>query len=89
MKKSILILAIAALLTSCFQTKDKGGMENPEANNSPAMKLLNSVDFTKEGLVSMVKSKDVLTDVEYEALILAYSKVGIDKDRLELDNNPV
>jgi hypothetical protein len=89
MKKSILILAIAALLTSCFQTKDKGGMENSEANNSPAMKLLNSVDFTKEGLVSMVKSKDVLTDVEYEALILAYSKVGIDKDRLELDNNPV
>ena len=44
MKKSILILAIAALLTSCFQTKDKGGMENSEANNSPAMKLLNSVD---------------------------------------------
>lgn len=93
MKKTVLIfatIALSALLVSCFHAKDKGGMENPEAgNDSPAMKLLNSVDFTKEGLVSMIKSKDVLTDVEYEALILAYSKVGIDKDKLELDNNPV
>ena len=91
MKKSIFIsatIALTVLMASCSKTNG-GGQATGTADNSPAMQLLNSVDFTKEGLVSMIKSKDVLTDVEYEALILAYSKVGIDDDKLKLDDNPV
>ena len=52
------------------------------------MQLLNSVDFTEEGLKSMIKTpeKEPLTADEFEALYLAYSKVDL-KDNLELGQN--
>lgn len=96
--KKICLLAIVATLfmvsTSCnkSQNAEQSSTEMADESSykdSPAMKLLESVEFTKEGLVSMIKSKTRLTDVEYEALLLAYSKVGIDKEDLTLDDNPI
>lgn len=96
MKKNILYAAIAfSLLTlnSCGGNKSKAGAENVAAasEDSPAMQLLNSVPFTEEGLKSMIKTPEgqALSDVEYEALWLAYSKAEIDEKKLELAKNPV
>ena len=54
-----------------------------------AMDLLNSVPFTEEGLVSMVTSPEfeALSEPEYAALFLAYSKVPINQETLELEKN--
>ena len=54
-----------------------------------AMDLLNSVPFTEEGLVSMITTpeREMLSEPEYEALFLAYSKVPINQETLELEKN--
>ncbi len=98
MKKLFLSIVIMAtsvcMMASCGNKAANTGTEGAEAaveaadDNSPAMQLLNSVDFTEEGLKSMIKTpeKEVLTPDEFEALYLAYSKVSL-KDNLELDQN--
>lgn len=54
-----------------------------------AMDLLNSVPFTEEGLISMVTTPELemMSEPEYEALFLAYSKVPINQETLELEKN--
>ncbi len=96
MKKSILLLAMLGSLmlstTACSGAKNEKNDENTETSaESPAMKLLNSVEFTKEGLIGMIKTPadGKLTAEEYEALILAFSKVKINEETLELESNPV
>ena len=90
---SFAILAVAAMMTACgnksAQNAESTG-ETTEANDdSPAMRLLNSVPFTEEGLVSMVTTpeKGTLTPDEYEAMYLAYSKVDINENTMELEKN--
>ena len=50
---------------------------------------LNSVPFTEEGLKSMITTpeKQPLTDEEFEALYLAYSKVNINEKTQSLESN--
>ena len=98
MKKLFLSIAIlttsVCMMASCGNKAANTGSESAEAaveaadDNSPAMQLLNSVDFTEEGLKSMIKTpeKEPLTADEFEALYLAYSKVDL-KDNLELGQN--
>ena len=90
MKKVLLsfaIMAIAATMTACGNNQ----AQNTEStsDDSPAMRLLNSVPFTEEGLISMVTTpeKGTLTPEEYEAMYLAYSKVAIDEKTMELEKN--
>lgn len=90
MKKVLLsfaIMAIAATMTACGNKQ----AQNTEStsDDSPAMRLLNSVPFTEEGLISMVTTpeKGTLTPEEYEAMYLAYSKVAIDEKTMELEKN--
>lgn len=54
-----------------------------------AMDLLNSVPFTEDGLVRMVTTpeREMLSAPEYEALFLAYSKVPVNQETLELEKN--
>jgi hypothetical protein len=84
---SIAIMAIAATMTACGNKQ----AQNTEStsDDSPAMRLLNSVPFTEEGLISMVTTpeKGTLTPEEYEAMYLAYSKVAIDEKTMELEKN--
>lgn len=83
MKKTFLLLAsvtLGAMLFACG-----GG----KTEVTPEQMKLDSAEFTVEGLQKMVTSPEVVTPVEYRALILAYSKVGINKEKLELDDNPV
>ena len=84
---SIAIMAIAATMTACGN-KQAQNTESTSAD-SPAMRLLNSVPFTEEGLISMVTTpeKGTLTPEEYEAMYLAYSKVAIDEKTMELEKN--
>ncbi len=90
MKKVLLsfaIMVIAATMTACGNKQ----AQNTEStsDDSPAMRLLNSVPFTEEGLISMVTTpeKGTLTPEEYEAMYLAYSKVAIDEKTMELEKN--
>ena len=90
MKKVLLsfaIMAITATMTACGNKQ----AQNTEStsDDSPAMRLLNSVPFTEEGLISMVTTpeKGTLTPEEYEAMYLAYSKVAIDEKTMELEKN--
>lgn len=92
MKKTILAMSMAlalAAVTACGGkgSKDAAGSTNGQ-DESPAMQLLNSVPFTADGLKSMIKTaeKESLTDVEYEALWMAYSKVDINEDENTLEN---
>ena len=80
----VITLAIAFATTTGLSACGGG-----KGGDNAAQKLLESVPFTKEGLVSMIKSTDVLTETEYEALILAYSKCEIDQVTLKLKENPV
>lgn len=90
---SIVILAFAATMTACgnksAQNAESTGAAAEANDDSPAMRLLNSVPFTEEGLVSMVKTpeKGTLTADEFEAMYLAYSKVPISEKNLELEKN--
>lgn len=90
---SIAILAVAATMTACgnksAQNAESAGEATEVNADSPAMRLLNSVPFTEEGLISMVKTpeKGTLTADEYEAMYLAYSKVPIDEKTCELEKN--
>ncbi len=90
MKKVLLsfaILAVAATMAACGNK----AAQNAESasDESPAMRLLNSVPFTEEGLISMVTTpeKGTLTPEEFEAMYLAYSKVAIDEKTMELEKN--
>ena len=88
MKKVLLsfaIMAIAATMTACGNKQAQNTDSTSDA--SPAMRLLNSVPFTEEGLISMVTTpeKGTLTPEEYEAMYLAYSKVAIDEKTMELE----
>lgn len=67
----------------------EAAVEEVADDNSPAMQLLNSVPFTEEGLKSLVKTpeKEPLTDEEFEALFLAYSKVNINERTQSLESN--
>ena len=99
MKKVLLsfaVLAVAATMTACGNKpaqNAESASETSEAtetnDDSPAMRLLNSVPFTEEGLVSMVTTpeKGTLTPEEFEAMYLAYSKVAIDEKTMELEKN--
>ena len=97
MKKSVMTIAIlavsACMMAACGNksANNAGGEAAVEAvdDNSPAMKLLNSVPFTEEGLKSMITSpeKQPLSDEEFEALYLAYSKVGINEKTQSLESN--
>ncbi|MBR1463851.1 MAG: HEAT repeat domain-containing protein [Prevotella sp.] len=96
MKKLLLcfaILAAAATMTACgnksAQKAENAGEVVDVNDDSPAMRLLNSVPFTEEGLVSMVTTpeKGTLTPEEFEAMYLAYSKVAISEKTLELEKN--
>jgi hypothetical protein len=102
MKKALFSFAIAMAATALVACGGKSA-NNAEgeattteesaaatSDESPAMQLLNSVPFTPEGLQSMIKTeKDKpLTDLEYEALWLGYSKIDIDEKTLELKNTP-
>jgi len=93
MKKLFFMVSTALVLlaTTACNSKGEGAAEADSSDESPAMQLLNSVPFTEEGLVSMIKTPadQPISDVEYEALWLAYSKVKIDESRLELEDNPV
>ncbi|MBQ9677088.1 MAG: HEAT repeat domain-containing protein [Prevotella sp.] len=90
---SFAILALAATMTACgnksAQNAESAGEVAEVNDDSPAMRLLNSVPFTEEGLVSMVTTpeKGTLTADEYEAMYLAYSKVPIDEKTCELEKN--
>ena len=91
---TIAILAVSACMMAACGNKsanNAGGEAAVEAvdDNSPAMKLLNSVPFTEEGLKSMITSpeKQPLSDEEFEALYLAYSKVGINEKTQSLESN--
>lgn len=90
MKKVLLsfaIMAIAATMTACGNKQAQNAEST--SDDSPAMRLLNSVPFTEEGLISMVTTpeKGTLTPEEYEAMYLAYSKVAIDEKTMELEKN--
>ena len=98
MKKIIFMLSMTAVfmtMTACGNKSNantaEGTAETTEVANddSPAMKLLNSVPFTEEGLKSMITTpeKQPLTDEEFEALLLAYSKVNINEKTQELESN--
>lgn len=99
MKKVLLsfaVLAVAATMTACGNKPAQNAestsetSEATEANDdSPAMRLLNSVPFTEEGLISMVTTpeKGTLTPEEFEAMYLAYSKVAINEKTMELEKN--
>lgn len=99
MKKVLLsfaVLAVAATMTACGNKAAQNAESTSEASeateandDSPAMRLLNSVPFTEEGLVSMVTTpeKGTLTPEEYEAMYLAYSKVAINEKTMELEKN--
>ena len=98
MKKFFFMLSMTAVfmtMTACGNKSNantaEGTAETTEVVNddSPAMKLLNSVPFTEEGLKSMITSpeKQPLTDEEFEALLLAYSKVNINEKTQELESN--
>ena len=84
---SIAIMAIAATMTACGNKQAQN--TDSTSDDSPAMRLLNSVPFTEEGLISMVTTpeKGTLTPEEYEAMYLAYSKVAIDEKTMELEKN--
>lgn len=89
-KKTLLIAAAVAAVVfifACTGGNKEGGTTGGKSN--AAQKLLESVPFTQEGLVSMVKSSGELTETEYEALILAYSKCKINQETLKLEENPV
>ena len=98
MKKIFFMLSMTAVfmtMTACGNKSNantaEGTAETTEVANddSPAMKLLNSVPFTEEGLKSMITTpeKQPLTDEEFEALLLAYSKVNINEKTQELESN--
>lgn len=98
MKKIIFLLSMTAMfmtVTACgnksHASAAEATAENTEvaSDDSPAMKLLNSVPFTEEGLKSMIKTpeKQALTPEEFEALYLAYSKVGINEKGQNLESN--
>lgn len=82
MKKKLILVCISLLLVAAIISC--GG-----SKKNDAQALLDSVPFTKEGLVSMIKSAETLTDTEYEAMILAYSKCEIDEATLDLKTNPI
>ena len=68
MKKVLLsfaVLAVAATMTACGNKTAQNAESTSEASeateandDSPAMRLLNSVPFTEEGLVSMVTTPE-------------------------------
>ena len=98
MKKIIFLLSMSAMfmtVTACGNKSNANAAEATAENtevasdDSPAMKLLNSVPFTEEGLKSMIKTpeKEPLTPEEFEALYLAYSKVGINEKGQNLESN--
>lgn len=98
MKKIIFLLSMSAMfmtVTACGNKSNtnvaEATAENTEvaSDDSPAMQLLNSVPFTEEGLKSMIKTpeKEPLTPEEFEALYLAYSKVGINEKGQNLESN--
>ena len=100
MKRVLFLLSMTAVfmtMTACGNKSANaaGGEATGEAaveaidDNSPAMKLLNSVPFTEEGLKSMITTpeKQPLTDEEFEALYLAYSKVNINEKTQSLESN--
>ena len=98
MKKIIFLLSMSAMfmtVTACGNKSNTNAAEATAENtevasdDSPAMKLLNSVPFTEEGLKSMIKTpeKEPLTPEEFEALYLAYSKVGINEKGQNLESN--
>ena len=96
MKKAFLSFAIAAVAAVAMASCGNKSAQNAEStvegeanNDSPAMRLLNSVPFTEEGLVSMVTTpeKGILTPEEFEAMYLAFSKVAIDEKTMELERN--
>lgn len=98
MKKIIFLLSMSAMfmtVTACGNKSNTNAAEATAENSevasddSPAMKLLNSVPFTEEGLKSMIKTpeKEPLTPEEFEALYLAYSKVGINEKGQNLESN--
>ena len=93
MKKILFMFSMAAVLMGMTACGNKSNADASAENSdeSPAMKLLNSVEFSEEGLVSMIKTPadQPLSDDEYEALWLAYSKVPINQGKLELDANPI
>ena len=98
MKKIIFLLSMSAMfmtVTACGNKSNTNAAEATAENtevasdDSPAMQLLNSVPFTEEGLKSMIKTpeKEPLTPEEFEALYLAYSKVGINEKGQNLESN--
>ena len=97
MKKSLMTIAIMAasvcMMASCgnksANASGEAGAEAAADETSPAMELLNSVPFTEEGLLSMIKTPEgeALTDDEFEALFLAYSKVPVNEKNMELESN--
>ena len=98
MKKIIFLLSMSAMfmtVTACGNKSNTNAAEATAENtevasdDSPAMKLLNSVPFTEEGLKSMIKTpeKEPLPPEEFEALYLAYSKVGINEKGQNLESN--
>ena len=100
MRKSFFSIAMTAVvvcvMAACGNKGNAATTGEAEAaiessDDSPAMKLLNSVEFTEEGLASMVKTPEgePLSDTELEAFYLAYSKVNINEETLDLERNPV
>lgn len=98
MKKIIFLLSMSAMFMTVTAWGNKSNTNAAEAtaentevasDDSPAMQLLNSVPFTEEGLKSMIKTpeKEPLTPEEFEALYLAYSKVGINEKGQNLESN--
>ena len=98
MKKIFFLLSMTAMFMTMTACGNKSNANAAEAtaestevanDDSPAMKLLNSVPFTEEGLKSMITTpeKQPLTDEEFEALFLAYSKVNINEKTQELESN--
>ena len=88
---SLAILATTTVMAACGNKSVHNAESTSEAeasDDSPAMRLLNSVPFTEEGLISMVTTPEngTLTPEEYEAMYLAYSKVAIGENQ-DLEKN--
>ncbi|MBO4351786.1 MAG: HEAT repeat domain-containing protein, partial [Proteobacteria bacterium] len=86
--KKLLFLAMASslALTAC-----SGSNKTPEPAVQPVVEqpklseveqLLQSVQFTDEGIKKLFKSETEMTPVEYEAYLLSYSKCSFDNNKI-------
>ena len=82
MKKLLLVLLSLSLCCSaCGKKTEEAATDGAKSEAAKtnvvtpeAAELLKSVEFTKDGLIGMVKAEDAISPVELEALVLSYEK---------------